>query len=566
MARKASYEVHLFRDNRWLMDSVLGDEAKARALAQGLLKEKKNDGVRVIKEWQRSDGNFYQDMVLEQIKRVEVKRDIAPSEISSAPPCAQVADLHRWEARNACNRVLRKYLDEAALTPTELLHNHRELKRLLDMDIAPVAIDRVATAQATAHGGDARQRRDALMALLDGAVLRARRASEGDLPRIGQGGLAGALTLDRSADADLPAMVAFCRRLADLRSWPAKLEELLAQVDTAVATDAARAVTLLDGLVADVMAGRSVVTDLIGSVAHIGALIMQVIDLSEGKLAVERRGEDDAAVALNRHLGAGRLPQTGLALADHAMRLVKSTQPLARNEPPNTQMDVFRQAILRMATPDALFGGPAMAEAMVLRYARFLSRGGAPGRQEAVETVAGMLAPAVSRVRFLTALLETGTGTETAATIGLSLDTLIGKAKHLDVLVQPRVTPKVKMLETAATYRLLLAAPLPADLARRLADRVDDLLAAYLVESKIIEKLDRPEDPLRVRATRLIQFCASGILTEGKAFNLAHERVLAHLRQPEFEERLVEDIPEPAGKDQAVREFHALLATANFFK
>ncbi|HTH16055.1 MAG TPA: hypothetical protein VL974_05325, partial [Magnetospirillum sp.] len=97
-----------------------------------------------------------------------------------------------------------------------------------------------------------------------------------------------------------------------------------------------------------------------------------------------------------------------------------------------------------------------------------------------------------------------------------------------------------------------------------LGSLVDEALAAYLVDEGVIEKIDKPDDPLALRAIRLIKFCGSGVLIEGKSLNLARARVIDHLRQPQFEEKFLASVPEPGKAEMHLREFHRLLVETGF--
>ena len=111
-------------------------------------------------------------------------------------------------------------------------------------------------------------------------------------------------------------------------------------------------------------------------------------------------------------------------------------------------------------------------------------------------------------------------------------------ATKIDDWVPLRMPPPERMAALAAANRSLLAAPaLDDELRKELGGAVDEVLAAYLVDEGVIEKIDKPDDPLAMRAIRLIKFCGSGVLIEGKSLNLARARVIDHLRQPQFEEK-----------------------------
>ena len=89
------------------------------------------------------------------------------------------------------------------------------------------------------------------------------------------------------------------------------------------------------------------------------------------------------------------------------------------------------------------------------------------------------------------------------------------------------------------------------------------MLAQYIVREKIIERLDDPKASLRIRATMLVQRSSPRTCCPGqKAVAMSRDRVISHLRQPEFEKKFIEDIPDPSQQAVALRDFHSLLRSA----
>ncbi|KAF0109733.1 MAG: hypothetical protein FD149_2768, partial [Rhodospirillaceae bacterium] len=478
-------------------------------------------------------------------------------------------ELYGLESRSTVNRLLRKYLEEVILTPTELLHNNRELKRLLDLDIAQSAVDRVATLQAKQNSSDSRERRDVLYGFVEQAWLRLRQLGDRpDVPRVREIGFAAAVErIDATAapeERDFLALVALSNELVNLRNWSAKMQTLIDQMDKA---GASRAVGLIDRVIADICGARGIIPELVGTTtANLGTFILTLVDFSNGRLPGAGRMDDDPALALNRRLAASQIADTRSVLVDYAVRQMRSAQPLSRNEP-GAEYDVFQRLANRLITPAEMFGGSATAEALSQRALRFLPQGGAPGRREAVRTVTGLLQTPIQKTRFLLALANTDLGREQMDVITTQMNDFLGRANSMEDLVTPRTAPKARMQEVTTLYTLLRQTEGVAEETRfRLADHMDGLLTQFLIDNQIIEKLDRTEDSLRLRAVRLVQFCASGVLTDGQAFELARERVLTHLRQPRFEETFIADLADPAAKEKALRDFHALLKTSNFFR
>lgn len=120
-------------------------------------------------------------------------------------------------------------------------------------------------------------------------------------------------------------------------------------------------------------------------------------------------------------------------------------------------------------------------------------------------------------------------------------------------------------METATgAHRATLNSQLPDGVKQSVADHIDGVLERYLVDESIIEKLDNPGTHLRDRAVRLVKFCGAGVLPEGKALEMARSRIIAILRQPNFDQNFVEGLDDAESAERALRGFHQLLSKAGF--
>jgi len=97
-----------------------------------------------------------------------------------------------------------------------------------------------------------------------------------------------------------------------------------------------------------------------------------------------------------------------------------------------------------------------------------------------------------------------------------------------------------------------------------LATKFDDVVSNYIITNKVIERIDDKALSFRERASRLVAFCAGGVLTEGKAKTIARDSVVSYLRRKDFVSEYTADVAEPAEKERAIREFYALLAKTGF--
>ena len=561
----SSYEVQIYQADHWVLDCSFETEAEARAYGKRILSGGKIEGIRVVRDWARPDGRHVETEVHQEFRSVSNAIVIAP--IDEPPPfCHTAEQCFAVEGRMVMNRLLRNYVERAVVTPTELLHNYTELKRLLDKDnLVPTAVGRIASMQAERSGLDGRERRDELYGFLHGMTDRARIASNRkDLPALGASGFRPAFEAlgarETPENRDFLARVILSRELVQMRNWLAKLDFLgeLVRQDGGL-TDTP--LLLVDGVIADVLGAPSVAQELLGLQGSLAEALCNLIDLSRGRLDVTRRAEDDRAVHLNELLAFHDLDETRLVVVDLVRRQLRSTQPLYRADP-KRERDAFNEILKRVTTPDGIVGGGAMAEALVLRYLRFLEGGGAIGRRRAMEEVAGLYPDAKEGLRFLMALSQSEMARNHGDDIDRLLDTLTGDPRAFGRFVDRTQPIKINLELFTRLYAQVRDSNVPEPLKSRLADNIDSLLVSYIHDCKVVERLDNPDDLLRHRANRLMQLCTPGTLQSRKALTIVRERVVSHLRQPQFEQKYVEDLTDPILRQNALREFYRLLGQA----
>jgi hypothetical protein len=322
-----------------------------------------------------------------------------------------------------------------------------------------------------------------------------------------------------------------------------------------------RPLLLIDGVIADVLGAPSVAQELLGLQGSLAEALCNLIDLSRGRLDVSRRTEDDRAVHLNELLAFHDLDETRHVMIDLVRRQLKSNQPLYRADP-GQEREAFQRVLRRVTTPDGLIGGGGMAEALVLRYLRFLEGGGAAGRRRAMEEVCGLYADAKEGLRFLMALSQSDLGRQQADDVARLMNGLTGDPRAFGRFVDRSQPIKINLELFTKLYTQVRDSNTPEPLKAGLADSIDTLLVAYIHDCKLVERIDNPSDPLRHRANRLMQLCAPGTLQSRKALAVVRERVVSHLRQPQFEQKYIADLTDPTLQQTALREFYRLLGQA----
>ncbi|NFV80869.1 hypothetical protein [Magnetospirillum aberrantis] len=562
-----SFEIQVLTDKHWVVADFANDEAKARAFADNLLQKGNHAAVRVVRDRRGLDGLHTETVIQEKTAAPRTGGpDLSLAPVKDAPLCRSLGDFYGIEARLTLGRMLRKYLDEVVVSPSELLHSAAEMKRFGDRGtLLFAAIDRISTLQAATSGEDGKTRRDFLSRMWDEGLARARKvaASKPKTPKT----LAEVLKGVEKGGDEHPylCLSLMTLRLLETRSWIGKLDTILgwAAEATEMGPQAGSALALMDGIVADILNSAQLIQDLLGYQANLGAALCSLSDLAEGT-GQAAKFAPETFNGLNALFATGVLVEGRRVLLDRVARELGGQNPLSRNEP-KQETEVCHKVMHRLVGHRGVLGEGASAEAMVHRIAHIHAHLGTLGTVQAVELTLSALSDGVRRVQFLLALAKAPMGL--AMGRGL-VDLLSGRvlgAKTMNEWVPARLGPPERMAALAAANRSLLAsAELDEDTRRQLASHVDETLAAYLVDEGVIEKIDKPDDPLALRAIRLIKFCGSGVLIEGKSLNLARARVIEHLRQPQFEEKFLASVPKPSEAEKHLREFHRLLVETGF--
>jgi len=559
-ARSTKFEIQVLKDQHWVLQEIRGSEEEAKAFADSLIQRNNQDAVRVVRDYQRMDGTHSETVLMEKTSGGKSKADISISPVTEAPLCRKISDFMGLQSRLTFGRLARKYLDEMVLTPTEIFHSPAEMKRFADKDrLLLNAVDATATLQTKLYGEDGKTRRESLYKAWDEGMMKARTAAEAKLPAEHSfAALAGAVKAPAGDERDYQMLSLMARRLMDSRSWLGKLDLLLEWTAEAAAKPF---MALIDGVVADLMIPAQVLQDLLGYQQNLGAALGQIAALALGQ-AEQAKFAPASFAPLNKLFAEDRLPDARQVLLSRVARELRGGSAMARNEP-TQEYEAFNRLLHTLVGDTALTGGPSMAEALVRRYAAIIQVGGPNSMREAVEGLMVALSDACRRVHLLLALGDSPLGLPKSL-----LELLEGQirgARSITQWVPARMPPRQRMEAMTATHAAVAnARGIPEELRAELAQCLDETLLRYLVDDSVIEKIDKAEDPLAMRAIRLIKFCGSGVLIQGKSLDMAKARVLEHLRQPSFEEKFLASLGEPGQAEKQLRDFHHLLIENGF--
>lgn len=564
---RASFEVQVYREGRWAISEVLPSEETARRKAQELLLQKTCAGVRIVKETKFSETNTRESEIFKQMKEVEDDEDFTITAVEEAPLCEQVTDFYQTAARNTMARIFSKYLEKHEMTPLELLHSHKNLKRMLNLDsMVPSAVDKIASLHTRATGGDVRKRKDVIYQAVDRIAARAREADAKQLPELKNSTLDELLANIDAKFADTEeraymANVAFVRTSVNWQGWLGKMAQLLPMAKT---QKDERARAMIDEMMADIFVAKTVIKDVIGVSKHLGDAVMRMLDLIEGKCKPTKFAAEDLLELLNALFVADLLPRSKAVLFERIERDLGSPVRLTNAEDPSADKAFFEDLLKRAISDRGVLGGHCMAFGLTERWARLNNLGGAGGVRKAMEGVRDKLTSGKQKFLFLLAMFDPNADAESRGAIEAQIRNLAATLNTVQKIAPEARTEKARLQEAAAIQRLVLDSKLHAALRDPIAAKFDEIVSDYIIAAGVIQRLDDARLPFRERATRLVTFCASGVLTTGRATTIARDTVVSYLRRKDFIAEYTADLAEPAEKEKAIKEFYTLLARTGF--
>ena len=566
------FEILALHGDTWQIDATVNNKSEIEEVAAQILGESGVSGVRVVHDSiliEKSINDLEEeDFVFEKIKDA-VQEKIFVGEIDTAPNCEVAEDLLKPDALTTLNRLFRKYLDKNNITAMEVIHNGKEIKRLNDADtLVPSAVGKVAKIQSENSDASSNERRDILFEFMQEITNKANQAEERGLPAIKKTSFTEAISdLKKTAsEAELEYLlnVIIAKELIDTRSYWGKL---LQTIRWASDLDDPGVEAALDRFVADILANNSVIQDLLGDQLDLGSAVIEMLDLGSGSLEtgeldeLQEEGIEWTKAKLNQIMALPSFKISQLILLERAEQQIAGSGKLSK-EGETGEQERFNAILDRVITKDEVLGGAHMAEALTERQTRLINKGGLTGLKEAINTLIPSLRSPARKIALLLSLASSKMAEDKLEQfIQEHIETLLIKPSSISGIVSPDLPPNRKMEQITSSFYQIEKSQLEQELKDKITARLDDILASYLEESKIIEKIDNPSRPMHLRAMMLVGMCQSEMLPKGKASNIARDVITKHLKKPDFNTELVAQVDE-AEKDNVIARFQSQLKRA----
>lgn len=450
--------------------------------------------------------------------------DAIREEPGEATICRQIGDFYSPASRLLIGRVLASFLDQVVVTPGELLHSAKTLKRLNDAGrVLMNVVDKVGTAQAKTTGEGAAARIRDLHGLI-ATLTRTVWEDERDTPL-------PAFTPDTflavSAEigaADNPYLLGrlLAEHLFHQRQWRDKITALVALVRVTRNRPEFDAVELL---LAEALNSEPALDQLLGFPERLEDRCGDLIDLWRGCWQ-PRDTALPVMAEIARMVADGELPHARASLEAALLRAISHKEPLRSAEPePEIQavFDMFR----RLWNGGQVVGGTRALALLERRQSRHLSTEGVTDLLRERKVVA-------DRIAFLFTLAGMAVGASNRATIRGFVDHYFNDPDFVPRTIAGQEPPIPKMQTLTATWRAIKASWLSDAEKEACAARILAAQAELLKRSRLFEQIEKKGGGIAQKALTLLDLMRKGTFIDGEPLSMAQRLVQAYLRDPSF--------------------------------
>lgn len=270
----------------WNLELATEDRGHAIGVAHELRDIRRAHGVKVTKETLDAASREFRTVTILALGDAGDGAREKP-----APPveplCTAPQDLYSVHARGRIGRVLEDWLDQAGVTPFELLHRPDLVDQLEAAEgVMQHAIQKIAVPEAQARGASVHELIRAFHGLIERTIERLMRESRRNFPDLAREGFAtAARRLQAAPDGAflLGGGVAALLRNAD--GWSGKVLKLMDLADAAPADPGARrfALSVLEQPLAEILEAKPGLDHLVGEDLDLGASLAAMTRLAAGK-------------------------------------------------------------------------------------------------------------------------------------------------------------------------------------------------------------------------------------------------------------------------------------------
>ena len=543
----------------WTLEMATESRTRAIEEAEEALTEQRAVSVRVTKETLDEESREFKTVTIfskgepDRTKQRKVREDFEPL-------CVSPQDLYTGHARDRIGRLLEGWLTRNRVTPFELLHRPDLIERLeaAGMDLQH-AIQKISVPEAQARGTSVHEIIRSFQRLVQASIDRVLRDSKrGAFPVVSpQSFAADTEKAMGEAEPQYILGVGVARAIAAGDRWSEKVGLLLDLADSAPQSTPARGLALqvIEQPLAEVLAGRSGMSDLLGPDLDLGGSLAAMTRLAAAETVEALAGIEPsvAKVMPPLHSAAARLanwldgPHFEHVRAAIARRVLKELTGPRRLRPTDAAGEI---AVLRaLAMVLTASAGRLMSLEEVQEV--FITRSGMLVRSDFVESYLDKSATPLVEVEQLLWLAENVTGPANKRHASRWISATVGSLRFETSVREAPESAGVKLAALANLQRSVQRTGFVPEETAPIAAKLGDVGGLVEADARLAVSLSRSSAPTFQKLSALLRLATGESAPLGPAADRAKLEAMKLLRAPETRAELARS-PEAVGRVRAM--------------
>jgi hypothetical protein len=452
--------------------------------------------------------------------------DSASGDVIERSFCATVEEFTSPAAREMMGRYLGSFLDPLIITPAELVHSSKYLKRLSDSGrVLMNAVDKVGTLQAKAKSVSVPTRVKELHTLVSAGIRKAwDEDKEKPVPSVNADTFLKVVEGVRQTGAERDRQIG--RILAEVlfqqKAWRDKATTLVTLMD---ATKGTPLFGFMEPWLAEVLRSEPALDQLLGFANRLEDRCFDLSDLWRG--ALEMRETIAPVVGdINRLIGEGSAPNCKASLEYALLRTLANKDPL-RSAEPEIEIQAIFDMFRRLWNGGEMCGGTKTPATLERRQNRYITTEGVTDLLRERKVVADRLA-------YLLTLSSIAIGPSNRATLKSFIDHYFGDQDFIPRTIGGQEPPVPKMQTLTTIHRALKSSWLPEADKTQAMNRVEAAQIELLKRSRLFEQIDKKGGGPAQKVLTLVDLTRKGTFIEGEPMATVRPILEGYLRDPNF--------------------------------
>ena len=458
--------------------------------------------------------------------------------------CSKVTELSLAPSRAMMSSILRSFLDQVIITPTELIHSARYQTRLYQAgNLLKDAVERAGTLQAKTFKESVPPRVRELHELVTSLILETRKTEQTALPPLQEGQYNNRvreyLAEGNGEIASQKIYRILTENLSGVRTWSEKLDRVIALAEESNDSH----LEYIDALLAEVLQCEVVLDNLLGRRISLESRLEDLIELYHGDYPQRKKAPGSTvAPRLVTLIKTKKLTETKLSIESMIVQLLGGRDPLCSPELLTELKGTFSM-VQKLQSHGMNLGGLRALEFIERREARLLT-------SEAVtDYIRG--SPTLShRMQSLFEIHAYTIGNPNKKTIEEFIDRYFAGEDFGRRLLSLEGSTDHKMKLVAQLYRATVKSTIAVETRKTYAQTLIAIQSNFVKESNFFATIEKKMPNSAKKMMAILIMCHEGVFIPGENLERAKAVIIHFLSRPDFFQKFFEGSGGPAEKKE----------------